>query len=347
MGQMSNPVATAEPQRVRFLTYRVDGPAFRHRLGSAIPWLEARGVGCEVERLERRGYGWRLLRRRRQLRGDRAVVLSKVLLRGWEARLLSRLTAAPVLDVDDAIWLRRPKAIGQRPRDSAVRRRMLAATGRAATVVIAGNDSIARALGAAARRLEVIPTPVDTGVYPDPTPPEDDPVIVWIGRPENLVYLELVRPAFEALRRRWPGLRLRVVSSAAPDWPGVEAMPWSAAGEAAALATATVGIMPLVDDDWTRHKCAFKLLQYMAAGLPCVASPVGMNRDVVRPGESGHHAASGDDWRAALEDLLSRPEAARAMGLAGRARVRREFDTAVVAPRTVAAILGEPAPVAG
>lgn len=324
---------------VRFLTYRTDGPAFRHRLRSVFPWLEAQGHACVVELFERRAYGWRLLRRRRELQGDHAVVLSKILLRGWEARLLARLTAVVVLDVDDAIWLRRPKSVGQRPRASAARRRMLAATSRAASLVIAGNHAIARAVGASAARLEVIPTPVDTSVYVAPQPPADAPVIVWIGRPENLVYLELVRPAIEAVRVRFPTLRVRVVSSSAPDWPGLELVPWTAAGEAEALSTATVGIMPLTDDDWARHKCAFKLLQYMAAGLPCIASPVGMNRAVVRHGESGLLATTVDEWQQSLSTILSDAAAARAMGRAGRERVRREFDTAVIAPRVAAAIL--------
>ncbi len=329
---------------VRFLTYRTDGPAFRHRLRSAIPWLEARGVACEIELLERRAYGWRLLRRRQRLHEDRAVVLSKILLRGWEARLLQLLTRSPVLDVDDAIWLRRPKVIGQRPRASAARRRMLAATCRACSLVIAGNDDIARAVAASAARLEVIPTPVDASVYGTPRPPEDAPVIVWIGRPENLVYLELVQPAIDAVRARFPGVRLRIVSSSAPAWPGVELAPWTAAGEAELLSTATVGIMPLTDDDWARHKCAFKLLQYMAAGLPCVASPVGMNRDVVRHGESGLLATTGEEWQRSLITILSDREAACAMGRAGRRRVEREFDRAIIAPRFAAAITGEPLP---
>jgi glycosyltransferase involved in cell wall biosynthesis len=211
-----------------------------------------------------------------------------------------------------------------------------AATCRLARLVIAGNQALADTARRWARRVEVVPTPVDLGRYPERPPAGRRPrTLVWIGLPENLDYLEALRPVLGRLASEVPDLVLRVVCSRFPDWPEVEieGVPWSEEGEAQALATAGVGLMPLVDNAWGRGKCAFKLLQYMAAGLPCVASPVGANRDVVEQGVSGFLAAGDDQWEAALRRLLDDPEVALRMGRAGRDRVRRDFDRRVVIPR--------------
>ena len=131
----------------------------------------------------------------------------------------------------------------------------------------------------------------------------------------------MIRPALARLSARHPALKIRVICSAFPDWPEVrvERVAWSEATEAASLAAAHIGVMPLTDDAWTRGKCAFKLLQYMAASLPCVASAVGANREAVIDGYNGFHAAAVDDWERNLERLIVSPEL--------RARYRRRTAT--------------------
>ena len=154
------------------------------------------------------------------------------------------------------------------------------------------------------RQLRILPTSIDASAYMPTTATQDDPpTIAWIGSPENLVYLEMIRPALARLAVRHPALRLKVICSRFPEWPEVtiERVPWSAPTEAAALAGAHIGIMPLSDDEWSRGKCAFKLLQYMAAALPCVASPIGANREAVIDGVSGFHARGTDEWERCLD----------------------------------------------
>jgi glycosyltransferase involved in cell wall biosynthesis len=117
------------------------------------------------------------------------------------------------------------------------------------------------------------------------------------------------------------------VCSKFPQWSDVaiDAVPWSAETEAEALASADIGIMPLTRDEWTEGKCAFKLLQYMAASLPCVSSPVGANRDAVIDGETGLWAATDADWERALARLLESPPLRLAMGAAGRRRLETHY----------------------
>lgn len=332
-----------------FLAYDPEAPSFRHRLRDVATRLEAIGWECAIERFPRGRYVRRWIERRRTISAARVVVLSKINLGLGEAPLLERWSRRPVLDFDDAIYLRRPRNLGEPPGRSAVREAKFDRTCAASWLVLAGNGTLAERARVRARRVEVVPTTVDVERYPEEPPPgRRGDTVVWIGRPENLVYLELVRPALAALAREIPGLTLRVISSEFPDWPEVriERVPWSEAAETAALASADVGVMPLFDDDWTRGKCAFKLLQYMAGALPSVASPVGVNRQVVVEGETGYLAAGSEEWTAHLREILTSPERAAAMGRAARESVARRFGRRVTVERVVGLLL-EAAPRGG
>jgi glycosyltransferase involved in cell wall biosynthesis len=167
------------------------------------------------------------------------------------------------------------------------------------------------------------------------------PTLVWLGRPENLDYLEQVRPALAALTRRWPDLRLRVICSEFPDWPDVAVEPvrWSPANEIAGLATAQIGLMPLADDAWSRGKCAFKLLQYAAASLPCVASDVGANREAVLDGASGFLVPVGASWEPALAKLIESAELRASFGARGREHIASHYAAEVVSGRCAALLV--------
>jgi len=320
-----------------FLAYDPEAPSFRHRLRDVAAGLEALGWSCRVERFPRGRYVLRWLERRRELAAASCVVLSKINLAFGEAPLLERWSRRTALDFDDAIYLRRPRALGEPPGRSALREVKFDRTCAASSLVLAGNETLAERARMRGRRVEVVPTSVEVGAYPDEPPARRGDTVVWIGRPENLVYLELVRPALAALAREIPRLTLRVVSSEFPDWPEVriERVPWSEAAEAPALVSADLGVMPLFDDGWTRGKCAFKLLQYMAASLPSVASPVGANREVVVEGETGYLAAGPEEWAARLREVLTSPERAASMGRAARASVARRFDRRATVERVI------------
>lgn len=328
-------------------SYDPEAPSFRHRLRSALPALEAAGWRCRVDKLPHRRYVRRVVERRREIAAADLLVIAKVNLALGEGGLVRRWARRIVFDFDDAIWLRKPRRLGEAPHRSRVRERKFGDTCRRADLAVAGNGFLAaeaeRQVGSRAARtpprIEVVPTPVDVARYPaSPPAGRRGRTLVWIGLPENLVYLEPVRPALARLAVRYPDLVLRVVSSEFPDWPEVpiERVPWSEAGEVDALATAGVGLMPLTDDEWSRGKCAFKLLQYMAAGLPCVASPVGANREAIADGESGLLAAGDEGWERALAALLDSPELRARMGEAGRERAERLYDRRVIAQRIVA-----------
>jgi glycosyltransferase involved in cell wall biosynthesis len=310
------------------LGYDLDQPSFRHRMRTLIAPLEAAGWQVRAERFPGGRYGLRTWERRALLRQGDVVVLHQIKLSGLEARLFAGLARSRVFDVDDAIYVRKPRRLGDAPNESPWRKMKFAATCRWVDEVVAGNEVLAGAARASARDVTILPTSIDTTAYRTTTArASDPPTIAWIGSPENLIYLEMIRPALARLTARFPNLKMRVICSQFPSWPGVniEPVPWSSASEADSLAAAHIGIMPLTDDAWSRGKCAFKLLQYMAAGLPCVASPVGANTEAVVQGFNGFHARNVDEWERSLRSLIESPELRARFGANGRAHVESRY----------------------
>jgi glycosyltransferase involved in cell wall biosynthesis len=320
-----------------FLSYDPSVASFRYRLAPAIDRLHEMGWSCTVLRLPSGRYGRRLFAIRDALRDARAVVVAKMNLTPPEPWLLRNWARRVAFDIDDAIYLRRPRAPGLPAGDSRWRRHKFASTCGAADLVIAGNETLAKAAALHSKRVEIVPTPVNAGNYRmaevDPARP---PTLVWIGRPENLDYLEMIRPTLVKLVRRWRDLRLRIVCSEFPQWDDftIERVRWSPENEIEALATADIGLMPLADDAWARGKCAFKLLQYAAAGLASVASNVGANREAVLHGASGFLADTPEDWENALAALLAAPDLRAAFGRRGREHIEVCYDARVVSGRT-------------
>jgi glycosyltransferase involved in cell wall biosynthesis len=310
------------------LGYDLNQPSFRHRMRSLVGALEAAGWQVRTERFPSGRYGLRTWERRALLSWADVVVLHQIKLSAIEARLFGALSRHRIFDVDDAIYVRKPRRLGEAPDDSLWRRKKFAATCRWVDVVAAGNDVLASVARTSARAVEVLPTSIDiSGYQPSAAGAEGPPTIVWIGSPENLIYLEMIRPALARLTARHPALKVRVICSAFPNWPEVnlERIAWSEATEAASLATAHIGVMPLSDDQWTRGKCAFKLLQYMAASLPCVASPIGANTEAVIDGYNGFYAASVEDWERSLERLIVSPAMRAQLGANGHAHAARRY----------------------
>ena len=163
-----------------------------------------------------------------------------------------------------------------------------------------------------------MPTAIDLERYRDlPAPPAHEGLTVgWIGIPLNAHYLSIVAPA---LRARAVRVKLHVVGAPVPaELAGIpaESFAWTEDSEIARIAAFDVGIMPLHDTPWERGKCAYKLLQVMAAGKPVIASPVGANRQVVQHGVNGFLAETTEEWAEALRQLAD-PGAAPPHGRGG------------------------------
>jgi glycosyltransferase involved in cell wall biosynthesis len=203
-------------------------------------------------------------------------------------------------------------------------------------IVFAGNEYLAeRARGAGAKRVEIVPTVLDTEAY-DPRSDSNNnanPRIGWIGTPTT--WSEYGEPMAQMLNEIAvaSGAIIRIVGVRGPKSPYFEYFDWSEDREIALIQGMDVGIMPLLDTPWARGKCGYKLIQYMASKLPVVASPVGVNSQIVEHGVNGFLATTEADWRTALFKLLADPDLRRSMGSAGRRKVEERFSLQTLGPQ--------------
>ena len=190
----------------------------------------------------------------------------------------------------------------------------------------------------------ILPTVVDTSTYrPISGSHAGQLSIGWIGTPSTWQYVRPMLPLLTELAAK-RGLRVRVVgagAAAATDrFDGLDLVDWHEATEIEEVQRMDVGIMPLPDEAWARGKSGYKLVQYMACGLPVVASPVGVNAEIVLEGETGFLARSPEQWRHALVALLDDAALRRRMGQAGRRRAEAQYSLDHCAPQMVELLRG-------
>lgn len=251
-------------------------------------------------------------------------------------RALRRMGIPYVYDFDDAIFLR---AIHPSNRAWAwLRRPNVTETTRGAEHVIAGNEYLAQWARRVNEHVTVLPTPVDTDRHrPAEAHPRGGPLVIgWVGSSTTAPYLRILDEPLRRLAARHD-LVVRVIGGGY-DHPTarVERIPYSLADEPAQVQGFDIGVLPEPDDEWTRGKGAFKGMLYMAAAVPVVASPVGVNPDVI--GDGGLCVAGDAEWTAALERLLLDAGERRRLGDAGRRRIVERYSLHVQAPRFAAVL---------
>ncbi|MBN9220967.1 MAG: glycosyltransferase family 4 protein [Mesorhizobium sp.] len=238
-----------------------------------------------------------------------------------------------IVDLDDAVFHRYDGHRSHAVR--AILGRKLDRLMRRADLVVAGNDYLAeRAREAGASRVETVPTVVDLKRYMiGPKLDSKDITIGWIGSPSTAHYLDIIKPVLDELSLKIP-LRAIAIGARQDQLSGsiFVARPWTEDTEVQEIAQFDIGVMPLLDNPWERGKCGYKIIQYMASGVPVVASPVGVNKKIVREA-NGFLASSKSDWLLALRQLVTDRRLRLSMGSFGRADVERRYTLDVQAPR--------------
>lgn len=207
-----------------------------------------------------------------------------------------------------------------------------------AAIVVAGNDYLADyAWAAGAKRIEIMPTVVDLEKYPAiPADLKGEPFTIgWIGSPANSRHIEIIGDALSEFCRG-TNSRLQIVGGWQVSLPAdvpVEYVKWSEDTEVDAMRGFDVGIMPLRPGPWERGKCGLKLINYMAAGLPTVATPVGINSQIISEGTTGYLAETRQEWLAALDRLYRDSSLRRSMGAEGRKKVEQQYSLSYAAPK--------------
>jgi glycosyltransferase involved in cell wall biosynthesis len=301
---------------------------YRYRL-EAFAWaLAERGLFLEAVVLAKET-GPRI---RQFLAARRAgvVILQRKLLPCWQLSILRRTARCLIYDVDDALF--QHDSFSPKGARSRTRLGRFALTVHAADAVIAGNMYLRHRVAAHAdpARIHVVPTCVEPAWYAPALHRRTQAAckLVWIGQRSVLPALRQAQPCLAAAVGRLPGMELRVICDAVPPLEGVRVVhrPWASSTEAAELADGDIGVTWLPDDTWSPGKCGLKTLQYMAAGLPVVANPVGMNRHMVVHGQTGFLSSTPQEWAESIARLACDPELRRRMGQSGRRLVEQRYN---------------------
>ncbi len=311
-------------KRILVITSNLEQASQRVRIAALLEPLRQRGFDLDVHVRSKSIGARRALFR--AAGSYHAVLLQRKLLDPSDANLLRRHARRILYDVDDAVmyhahrvsWVSRWRTT-----------RRFRATAAVVDHVVAGNAYLAELFSKqGSRSVSVLPTVVDPARYPVKAhQPTQTPRLVWIGSRSTLPYLREIVPILDRSAHDVPGLRLVTIADVTVETSHlpVEHIPWSAAGEAAALLQGDIGVAPTPCDPWTLGKCGFKIVQYMAAGLPVIASPIGANAEIVRNGETGYLPATLNEWPALIAKLAGDVTLRAKMGEAGRRRVESHY----------------------
>lgn len=247
----------------------------------------------------------------------------------WFERLLLE-GSKYVLDFDDATFhdydqhrLKIVRVLYKNRIDELMKRSVL---------VVAGNSYLAkRAKNSGAKNVYIIPTVIDIDRYQILANKKNHysdnlPSIVWIGSPSTSKYIYLIEDSLRILSKKYKYV-LKIIGASSIEIEGVnvEIINWSEDTEINNIMTSDIGIMPLNDSCWEQGKCGYKIIQYMACGLPSVASAVGANLEIINSSAVGFLARNQKDWETALERLLQNHELRLSIGSKARERVEQNY----------------------
>jgi glycosyltransferase involved in cell wall biosynthesis len=365
VAQAVAPSAVAASRRIRVLVLSpmpIEGAGCRFRIAQFVPYLHAHGFDVTISPLFTSSFFRLVYRRGRYVRKSLAfvgLVLKRLLTLPAAGRydvvfmyreifpvgpgIVERVLAAAgppiVFDFDDAIFL--PSVSDANRHIGALKfPAKVGAIIRRSAHVIAGNQFLADYALRFNGAVTVIPTCVDTDKFVPrrdrgAASAADRLVIGWIGSPTTATYLAGIADVLRRVAERRP-FTLRVSGVDEPfGIAGVDVVnvPWSLDAEVSLFNECDVGVYPLTDDEWSRGKCGFKAIEFMACGVPVVASAVGVNREIIEDGVNGLLAATDDEWVGKLVQLLDDAELRRTLAAAGRRTIERAFSLQVNAPR--------------
>lgn len=253
------------------------------------------------------------------------------------------LSGKPIIfDFDDAIFLQNfhpTNRIYRSLKFSSKTKHII----RMASVVIAANRFLEEYARRFNKNVHVIPTSVDTDIFvPNRKNSPGTLTIGWVGSPTTASYLRLIYSALKRLGQKYDFV-FKVVgadSQIAVEGVKVQNSGWEMGKEIEDFQSIDIGVYPLPDTEWARGKASFKAIQYMAVGVPVVASPVGMNAELIQEGINGFLAAAEEEWFTKISRLIEYPELRRRISLEGRRTVEEKFSVKVNSPRYLAIIKG-------
>ncbi len=285
-------------------------------------WAVINGFARRMgQMLHLRGYDFVFIHRE-------AAPIGPPLFEWWIAKIAGKKI---VYDFDDALWL--PDDLQENSLVAWLKwRNKTASVCKRAWKVSAGNSYLAEYAGLYNTRVVLNPTTIDPVYHVATTKHENnenhttDIVIGWTGTHSTMKYLEPILCVMEELEKKYR-LEFLCISNKKPAWPlkSLRYWPWSEKTEVEDLRRIDIGIMPLPDDEWSKGKCGFKALQFMALEIPVVASPVGVNSVLICDNENGFLASSHEEWVEKLQLVIENPGLRKKFGIAGRKTVEESY----------------------
>lgn len=346
-----------------FVPYPSEGPSNRFRVEQYLPYLQKEGIDYSLRPfinsriykiLYRKGFLLRkflffiffTMRRARDIvdarKYDIVFVHREVYPIGsLIERLLKVFSRKIIYDFDDALFI--PNASGSNRgieifKDVSKIQKII----KISDHVIAGNNFLRNYALRFNKPVSVIPTSIDTDRYKPAASKNSNAHLTlgWIGSSTTVKYLNMLSEAFNALFLKYHNIRLVIVGG---KWnklisANISCKEWNLESEISYLQSFDIGIMPLSDDEWSKGKCAFKIIEYMSVGIPVVASAVGMNKEVIEDGGNGFLASSSEEWFRKISLLMDDAGLRITIGKAGRKTAEEKYSLKVNAPKFIAVL---------
>ena len=318
--------------RIAFLVQGLETPRTRYRVTQYLPLFHKQGVETRVISIPRGTM--RRLRDFHSLDEFDLVVLQKRLLGAFDFHYIRRKAKHLVFDVDDAIMVK-PDAM---PQESRRRRVRFERTIAESDLVFAGNSYLMKVIQGLGAKAILVPTCIDLNRYQasrvKSSGMEEPLHLGWIGSQSTLPYLRELKPVFRELGQMSVPMDLTIICNTFFDDCGIPVCKkiWSSETEVRDLMELDVGLAPLPDNSWTIGKSATKVVQYMAAGLPVITSPVGANAEIVQDGVNGFHVKERKEWMDRILFLAEHRDEGIRMGMAGRQLVEKSYSVQGVFP---------------
>ncbi|MGZ3614534.1 MAG: glycosyltransferase family 4 protein [Thermodesulfobacteriota bacterium] len=319
--------------KIIFLTHSSD-QGHRFRVEQYFPYLMAHQVEPKWQPLP--GSWKERFAVYRRLHLFDAVCIQRRLLSPFEFYWIRRKSPKILFDLDDAIMYRSSRSPHPHSLSRWLKFRWMV---RGSDAVTVGNQFLKGEVLKVDRekKVFVIPTCIDTKLYPQKKKIPDRPEIIlgWIGTKGNLRYLKRLEPVFETLHQRFPQAKLKIVSNDFYDSSHLPVIKksWKLEDENEDLISFDIGLMPLNDDLWSRGKCGLKIVQYLSVGVPVVCTPVGINSDIIQDGENGFWARSGEEWVDRLSILIQDKGLRYRMGVKGIETVEKGYSLAITSEK--------------
>lgn len=228
--------------------------------------------------------------------------------------ILKKRKSIIIFDFDDAIYLDKPGMNSNLNKINVV-------LNAANHIIVSSKELGEFCINQGFRNISIITTPIDPEKFTVHDVKRNGPIVLgWIGSSYTSEYLKVIEDALFELKQRF-SIKILLIGAKSNfqlKALDVEIVPWEYDTESFYIDKMDIGIMPLPMEDYARGKGGYKLFQYMAAGIPVIASPVGINSEIVRHGVNGFLAQNNDEWISFASILIENPDLRSQFGEEGR-----------------------------